>query len=45
MDELKCEICGKDCEELTAKGPYNGNIDTRDMCDVCFVKVFDEQPK
>lgn len=39
---MKCENCGKNCEELMCKTSYNGNSDTRMMCEDCYQKVHGE---
>lgn len=38
-----CDKCGKDCEELVGKGPYNGNTDTGNYCKDCFKIIFNEE--
>lgn len=40
---MNCEECGKECEELFSKTKFNGNMDTRDLCKECFVKVHEEE--
>ena len=40
----ECENCGfKEEGELLAKGPYNGNLDTRFFCEVCFEEIHSEE--
>ena len=40
----ECEVCGKDCKILTAKGCFKENKDDRMMCDACYKETHNELP-
>lgn len=43
MDEMKCEECGKDFDNLVCKSAYAGNKEDRWFCLDCYKKVHGEE--